>query len=128
MESSSACDRSDWLLVRAGAEPAAVEDAALAARGPWPREITIRDETAPGLLLPCPVDCLFWLGRISGAGDGAFSLMGLISSGRGRVGEPGGLIELGVSAFFHLVEVVDVSIGDGLGGRRLSEGLETGVL
>lgn len=64
---------------------------------------------------------------MSGAGEGAFSLIGLISSTRGRVGDLGDLIEPEASTFLHFVEEVEVSIGDGLGGRRLPEAVSAGV-
>ena len=44
----------------------------------------------------------------------------------GRVGDPTRLIEIGSGTFFHLVEDVEVTIGDGLGSRGLPEA-ESGV-
>lgn len=56
----------------------------------------------------------------NGGGEGARSLMGLISSLLGRVGDAIVLIDPG-SMFFHLVEDAEVIIGEGLGGRCLPE-------
>lgn len=51
MHSSSACERRDWLLVRGCTDPAAVDDAVLAARGPRPLEVPPRDELPLAFLL-----------------------------------------------------------------------------
>lgn len=59
-------------------------------------------------------------GGEEGRGDGARSLMGLISSRLGRVGDLIVFTEAR-SIFFHLVEDAEVTIGDGLGGRGLPE-------
>lgn len=60
-------------------------------------------------------------------GDGALSLMGLISSGRGWIGDLGDLRLPRRSTFFHLVEDTDVLIGDGLGGFLITSEVEIGV-
>ena len=52
----------------------------------------------------------------SGAGEGAFSLIGLTSSGRGRVGEHRSLLEMDFEELFHLVAEKDVLIRGGRDG------------
>ena len=64
---------------------------------------------------------LLWRFSVSGIGEGAFSLIGLISSGPGLVGDLGDLIDSGFSTSFHLVEETEVFIGDNLGGWFLFE-------
>lgn len=66
-------------------------------------------------------------GRVSGNGEGDFSLSGLISPGPGRVGDVGDLTKPETSTFFHLVDVVDVLMGDGRGGRDLPDPPGRGV-
>ena len=65
--------------------------------------------------------------RVSGNGEADLSLSGLISPGPGRFGDVGDLTEPGISTFFHLVDVVDVLIGDGRGGRDLPDPPGRGV-
>lgn len=54
-------------------------------------------------------------------GEGARSLIGLISSRLGRIGDPILLMELRPGMFFHFVEDVEVIIGDGFGGLGFPE-------
>ena len=60
-------------------------------------------------------------------GEGARSLMGLISSGPGRVGEPMVRTAPGSPRPFHRVEEAGVTIGDGRGGRSFPDALTAGV-
>ena len=60
-------------------------------------------------------------------GEGARSLMGLISSGPGRVGEPMVRTAPGSPRPFHRVEEAGVTIGDGGGGRGFPDALTAGV-
>ena len=64
---------------------------------------------------------------VSSGGEGALSLIGLISSGAGGVGDFLDLNDPGKSTFFHFVEEAEVLIGDGLGGRRLFVGVIMGA-
>ena len=65
---------------------------------------------------------------VSKVGEGALSLIGLMSSGPGGVGEPGESLNTGRSKVFHFVDSADVSMADGQGGRCLPEGVKVGVL
>jgi hypothetical protein len=60
-------------------------------------------------------------------GDGALSLIGLISSGSGLVGDPGCPTGPGRLSFFHFVEVTEVLIGEGFRGLCFGEVVENGV-
>ena len=73
--------------------------------------------------LTCAVTC--WASGESG-GDGALSLIGLISLARGLVGEDW-RAGPGVSTFFHRVEDADVNMGEGLKTRDFPEALVMGV-
>ena len=55
------------------------------------------------------------------------SLIGLISSGSGLVGEPGLVTGPGRSSFFHFVARADVRIGEGFGGLGFVTLVETGT-
>ena len=67
-----------------------------------------------------------WVDGASG-GEAARSLMGLISSGPGRVGEPMVQKEPGSPRPFHRVEEAGVTNGDGRGGRGFPDALTSGV-
>jgi len=68
-----------------------------------------------------------WLAGMSGGIEGARSLMGLISSGPGRVGEVMERTEPGSPRPFQRVEEAGVMIGEGRGGRGLPDALTWGV-
>lgn len=64
----------------------------------------------------------------SGSGEIALSLSGLILLERGRTGDPGDAPDPVRSNFFHFVDEVEVTIGDGLSCRSLGEGFGIGAL
>lgn len=68
-----------------------------------------------------------WLAEMSGGTEGARSLIGLISSGRGRVGEGMERSEPGSSRPFQRVEEAGVMMGEGRGGRGLPDTVVKGV-
>lgn len=68
-----------------------------------------------------------WSSEDLNTGEGALSLSGLISSGRGRIGDLGDSTPLGASTFFHLVDETDVLMGDGFGSCLFTLDVETGV-
>lgn len=126
--SASVLEARDWLRVRAGMTVDA-EEAARTRRPriepPRPRRVRPPRFGGVGLYGSCGVSALaslpllFRVVRSAGGdsiiGDGAFSLIGLMSSDRGWVGEPGGFMPLGRLTFFHFVEETDVLIGEGFG-------------
>ena len=101
IDSSSVWETSDWLRVRARADSAIVEEAALSARPPRPLVVAAYSFFFRGTFLRAPSfrgsvgASSFFRSRVplvsvcraSGEGDGAFSLIGLISLEPGRVGE-----------------------------------------
>jgi len=68
-----------------------------------------------------------WLARMFGGAEGARSLMGLISSGPGRVGEGIERTDPGSPRTFQRVEEAGVMMGEGRGGRGLPDALVKGV-
>lgn len=68
-----------------------------------------------------------WSAVMSGGTEGARSLMGLISSGRGRVGDAMERMDPGSPRPFQRVEEAGVMIGEGRGGRGLPDALVKGV-
>ncbi len=68
-----------------------------------------------------------WLAGTFGGAEGARSLMGLISSGPGRVGEGIERTDPGSPRPFQRVEEAGVMMGEGRGGRGLPDALVKGV-
>ena len=108
---SSKWEARDWDLVRVGIEPAKADEAVLAARVCWDRVdwVSLPGMSVLGFFLPClPFAALLGDLELSRGGERAFSLMGLISSGPGRIGEAINLTDPGMSMSFHFVEEAEV--------------------
>lgn len=98
----------DWERVR-------VLDVVLSLRGWDFVPVRLEDLERVFVLVVCS-----WVEDLSGGKEGARSLIGLISSGPGRFGEPIVRTEPG-SRPFHLVAEAGVTIGEGRGGRGLPD-------